>query len=97
MQPQVQANQPNVPVVAQQPVQQSVQVPVQQQVVQPVVQKPSTQNTVNTQPPVSQSTASDINSSTHVLDMTGFQLPLIDQTDKFILKAVCPQIRKSII
>lgn len=96
MQPQVQVNQPNVSLVAQQSVQQSVQVPVQQQVVQPVVQQSSTQNTVNTQPP-SQSTASDINSSTHVLDMTGFQLPLIDQTDKFILKAVCPQIRKSII
>ena len=75
-QPQVQVNQPNIPVVVQQP----IQAPLQQQLQAPVqstVQQPSTQNT-NPQPPVlSQSNATEINTSTNVLEMTGFKLPTI--------------------
>ena len=50
-QPQVQVNQPNIPVVVQQP----IQAPLQQQVQAPIpsiVQQPLAQNT-NPQPPVS--------------------------------------------
>ena len=74
-QPQVQANQPHVPVVVQQP----IQAPLQQQVQAPIQStvQPLAQNT-NPQPPVSsQSNATEITTSTNVLEMTGFKLPTI--------------------
>lgn len=39
----------------------------------------------------------EISTNTTVLDMSGFKLPVLGQNDKFVLKTICPQIRKSVI
>ncbi len=63
------------------------------QQVPPVNQQPIAQNS---SPVVGQQTSSAvIDSSTNVLDMSGFTIPSIDSNDKHVLKVICNQIRKS--
>jgi hypothetical protein len=45
--------------------------------------------------PVQVNTVGEVNSTSNVLDLTNFKLPIIDSNGKFNLKVFLPQIRKS--
>ena len=47
--------------------------------------------------PVQVGNAVEISSTSNVLDMTDFKIPIVDPNDKFNLKVFLPQIRKSFI
>jgi hypothetical protein len=76
-------------------------------VVQPVAQlnqviQPPTSNQISSTSqvgnPLQQNvSANEINTSTSVLDLGSLKIPTIESTDKFVIKLVCSQIRKSVI
>jgi hypothetical protein len=82
---------PQVPV-------QTTQIPVQAP--QPpvlVATNSNTNNNSSTIPIPVKTSNPEISSTTSVLDLSNFKIPVLDKSDRFVMNAIVPQIRKSVI